>query len=497
MIYSKGSVVVGHQRPHDGRAGGVVVPDGGGQGEDPLQDPDGDAVVGPAAVLFEVELALEGVVDRLDGLAQWLEVPAAGGFGLACGPAGAGRARRRRGLLEVSAVYPLSPMMTWPGRQRSGRPRRGCRAAPTARRPSGRPGRIRLAARQGGDQVQPQPPEPARMAGAVPVLGQAAQVAAFDGLTGTGALDRGRVHQPDVVGPQAGAGGQHPGAVPDQAAGRAQPLVVAGLVRQVGEEVTQVRLGIAEKAGLGGEPQQGLQTARVTSSASLSLGAMPTAVVSGAAGDSFSRSSAMTYSAVARVSRLFVTKRSWAPSPHIPGLLGLTRLGVVAAGSWAGCRFAASPKPSPAALPFLSRMHHADCAHVAGGTEPHDGKARNWRLEGGIDRAAPPHRPDLEAAGNDHGDCPHVGVDDNLDVPVIELGLAQINRHAAHACVDLGETAHLPAALETNLAHRGRDLERLLTPPCGRSEFDGACRLRTTEAKPAWVWAPSNASRDA
>jgi len=147
--------------------------------------------------------------------------------------------------------------------------------------------------------------------------------------------------------------------------------------------------------------------------------------------------------------------------------------GLATVGSWPGCRFAASPAPSPAALLFLGRMHHADCAHVAGGAEPHDGKARNWRLEGGIDHAAPAHRPDLEATGNDDGDCPHMGMDDNLDVPVIELGLAQINRHGAHTCVDPGETAHLPAALEANLAHRGRDLQRLLTPPRGRSEFDG------------------------
>ena len=144
-----------------------------------------------------------------------------------------------------------------------------------------------------------------------------------------------------------------------------------------------------------------------------------------------------------------------------------------AAGSWPGCRFAASPAPFLTALLFLGRMHHADCAHVAGGAEPHDGKARNWRLEGGIDHAAPAHRPDLEATGNDDGDCSHMGMDDNLDVPVIELGLAQINRHGAHTYVDLGETAHLPAALEANLAHRGRDLQRLLTPPRVRSEFDG------------------------
>jgi hypothetical protein len=46
------------------------VPDGGSEGEDALQDADGDAVDGAAAVLLEVELALEGVVDGLDDLAQ-------------------------------------------------------------------------------------------------------------------------------------------------------------------------------------------------------------------------------------------------------------------------------------------------------------------------------------------------------------------------------------------------------------------------------------------
>jgi hypothetical protein len=41
----------------------VVVPDRGSQGEDALQDPDRDPTRGAATVLFEVELALEGVVD--------------------------------------------------------------------------------------------------------------------------------------------------------------------------------------------------------------------------------------------------------------------------------------------------------------------------------------------------------------------------------------------------------------------------------------------------
>ena len=44
----------------EGLACGVVVPDDGGQGQDALQDPDDHAGGGVAAVLFQVELALEG-----------------------------------------------------------------------------------------------------------------------------------------------------------------------------------------------------------------------------------------------------------------------------------------------------------------------------------------------------------------------------------------------------------------------------------------------------
>src|SRR5258708_13397935 len=64
------SVVIGDQRPGDRLPGLVVVPDGGGHGQDALGDPDGDALEGAPAVCFEVELAFEGVVDRLDQLAD-------------------------------------------------------------------------------------------------------------------------------------------------------------------------------------------------------------------------------------------------------------------------------------------------------------------------------------------------------------------------------------------------------------------------------------------
>src|SRR4051812_47216397 len=51
----------------------VVVPYRRGQGEDALHDAGDDAVGCASAVAFEVELALEGFVDRLDDLPQRLE----------------------------------------------------------------------------------------------------------------------------------------------------------------------------------------------------------------------------------------------------------------------------------------------------------------------------------------------------------------------------------------------------------------------------------------
>jgi hypothetical protein len=68
MIDSKGSAVVGNEGSHDGLAGVPVVPDRGGQGQDALQDSDGDAGDGVAAVAFQIELVFEGLVDRFDGL---------------------------------------------------------------------------------------------------------------------------------------------------------------------------------------------------------------------------------------------------------------------------------------------------------------------------------------------------------------------------------------------------------------------------------------------
>src|SRR4029453_4724132 len=76
---SKGSVVVVGDQGPDGRlAGGGVGPDCCGQGEQPSQDPNADAVDGATTMAFQVQLALEGVVDRLDELTKGLEQPRTG-----------------------------------------------------------------------------------------------------------------------------------------------------------------------------------------------------------------------------------------------------------------------------------------------------------------------------------------------------------------------------------------------------------------------------------
>ncbi len=112
---------------------------------------------------------------------------------------------------------------------------------------------------QGAQQVQPQPPEPAGMGGAVAVLGPSGQIRPVRGLAGAAALDRGGVHYPDVVVPQAGVGGERPDEPGHGRGELAQPLVVAGLAGQAGEQVPQASAGVAQPPRLRGEPQQSLQ----------------------------------------------------------------------------------------------------------------------------------------------------------------------------------------------------------------------------------------------
>ena len=108
MAYPKGSVVVvGDQAAYDRLAGLVVVPDRGGQGEDPLRHPgDHPGQVGPAMPL-QVQLAFERVVDGLDDLVRRLEEPAAASELALADRAQKAQPGLSQGSLEVAAVVLL------------------------------------------------------------------------------------------------------------------------------------------------------------------------------------------------------------------------------------------------------------------------------------------------------------------------------------------------------------------------------------------------------
>src|SRR5680860_253340 len=76
------SVVVGDEAAIP-RAGELVVADGGGQGEQACGDAGHEAGHGACAVTFQGELALEGVDDRFDPLANGAELAVATWFVLA------------------------------------------------------------------------------------------------------------------------------------------------------------------------------------------------------------------------------------------------------------------------------------------------------------------------------------------------------------------------------------------------------------------------------
>src|SRR5918996_3215997 len=73
-----GSMVVVDQRTLVGGAELPVEPDGGGQGQQPLGDPDVDPGWDARAVLLQPKLPLEGIDDRLDPLAHRPQTPESG-----------------------------------------------------------------------------------------------------------------------------------------------------------------------------------------------------------------------------------------------------------------------------------------------------------------------------------------------------------------------------------------------------------------------------------
>src|SRR5664280_190940 len=79
MTNSKGSsVVIGDERAQDGLLAVMVVPDGSSESKQSLQHPGHDALGSVSSVSFQVELAFQGFVDRLDELRGGLQDPRTG-----------------------------------------------------------------------------------------------------------------------------------------------------------------------------------------------------------------------------------------------------------------------------------------------------------------------------------------------------------------------------------------------------------------------------------
>src|SRR5690625_4691423 len=158
------------------------MPDGSGQSEDSLRDAGAHSLGCAPAMAFEIELGLEGLVDRLDDLAQRTEEGGSGpfGFSFTSGPEQAESLLAQLGL-EVTRVVVLIGDQGLAG---LGGAEVGCGGEQVDQglafvgfRAGQRPGdRESL---QGADQVETQAPEESGVGGAVAVLGPSGQVGAL------------------------------------------------------------------------------------------------------------------------------------------------------------------------------------------------------------------------------------------------------------------------------------------------------------------------------
>src|SRR5579863_633019 len=261
MINAKGSVVVGDERANRVLAKMAVVPDRSGEGEQALKDTGDDASPGAAAMALQVELALQGVVHRLDDLAERLQESRTGARGFT----GHLRADERRVVLaqerlELGAPIPLVGHDDL-ARALSEQTRLALEqvtqhlALVVFRVGEGEGHRQTL---RRADEMETETPEVAAVAGAVAV---ADEIGALGGLTRPSALDRRRVDEPGVVEPALGLDRKEPDDGAQLEPSASEPLVVAGLAGHVGEQMAQVRRRVAEKPGLGAEAEQRLDDA--------------------------------------------------------------------------------------------------------------------------------------------------------------------------------------------------------------------------------------------
>src|SRR5581483_2984332 len=237
-----------------------VVPDADGECEYALADAGPDAGEGAAAVAFERELAFGGVDDRFDPLADTAEGAEARRFVAAVGPQQAGR-ERAGDLLELLAgeAFVGDDELVTAERAASAHPleqRRRHLAFGLVGR--GETEAVRHPVRR-ADEVEAETPEVAGVCGAVAVGGMASELRALDRLPRLRAGNRCRVEQPQPVAERGRAAGEDADELTDLRGKRPNPLVVAGLLGDVGKQVTEPAAGEAQETALGRAVEEDLR----------------------------------------------------------------------------------------------------------------------------------------------------------------------------------------------------------------------------------------------
>ncbi len=252
------SAVVGDQGAFDCGAGGPVVPDAGGEGEESLSGAAEDAGRDSAAVMLQAELAFEGVDHGLDPLADAGDLAVPDRLVLAVRPHEMGAEAFADEGLELLPGEALVSQDHLPGADEAVVAFQTCCHHPAfAELGVGQaPGDGH--ALGGGDQVEAQAPEEAGVAAAVSVAEVSVQVGAFDGLAGGRAGQRGGVDQPQVVVPGRHLPGQRLDHTADQRTCGVEALVVGGLLGQVAEQVPQPGMREADPVASRGEAEQDL-----------------------------------------------------------------------------------------------------------------------------------------------------------------------------------------------------------------------------------------------
>src|SRR5450759_5057432 len=227
----------------------VVEADAGREAEEAREDTLTQPGHGARPVALEGEQVLAGPEDRFDALADGGEVRTVAGFVLAHRAYDEG-AHLGDGGREVATRVALVADEHRAAAAAAPQELKADLAFVTLRRGQGeRPGRTV----GGGQQVQAQAPEPARVGSAVAVAGELPEGRALGRLAAAATLHRGRVDEQQIVVVARALRGEVGEQPLDGAGEAAATLEVAGLTGQIREQVAELAPGDAQEAPVTGD----------------------------------------------------------------------------------------------------------------------------------------------------------------------------------------------------------------------------------------------------